>query len=78
LILREKRRPAVAASEFKASLAALGCDSQRVRRYFLESARAAGLEPSPMELGPDGAKQDSTSTLARWTSATPETLARMS
>lgn len=51
LILREKGRPAVAASEFKASLA-LGCDSWRVRRYFLESAKAAGLEPRPTELGP--------------------------
>ena len=40
LILRQRRRPAVAASEFKASMAR-GCDSPRVRHYFRESVMAA-------------------------------------
>jgi len=43
LVLRQKQRPALAASEFHASIA-LGCDSPRVRRYLQESIAAAGRD----------------------------------
>jgi glycosyltransferase involved in cell wall biosynthesis len=41
LILRERGRPALAASEFNASIA-LGCDAPRVSRYLHETVKTAG------------------------------------